>query len=70
MVLLLLTVTTWSPQMLFGECDRALREASPQMGATRPSPRQRPRLGWAQGQAIARDALATLTRTLDDQRCP
>lgn len=25
MVLLLLTVTTWSPQMLFGECDRALR---------------------------------------------
>jgi len=57
MVLLLLTVTTcWeSPQMLFGECDRALREASPQTGATCPSPRQRPRLTWAEGQSDPRE---------------
>jgi hypothetical protein len=37
--------------MLFGESDHALREASPQTGATRPSPRQRPRIVWATGQS-------------------
>jgi hypothetical protein len=57
--------------MLFGECDRALRRRRAQTGAAPRSPRQRPRLRWAEGQSDRPpDALVALTGPLDDPPCP
>jgi hypothetical protein len=56
--------------MLFGECDRALRRvASNRRHPSLAKATTAPQVG-AGSSDRPRDALATLTRTLDDQRCP